>query len=104
MTLHDVAAAAGVSVATASRVLGGSTRTVAPALSERVLAAAASLHYTPDASARAMRRGNESITLIADDLTTPSIAMMVAAMERQARRAGGFVSVASTRGAPERQL
>ncbi|GAA3212547.1 LacI family DNA-binding transcriptional regulator [Nonomuraea helvata] len=43
VTLHDVAAAAGVSVSTESRVLGGSTRKVAPEFEARVLAAAAAL-------------------------------------------------------------
>ncbi|WP_162907337.1 LacI family DNA-binding transcriptional regulator [Allorhizocola rhizosphaerae] len=104
VTLHDVAAAAGVSVSTASRVLGGSTRTVAAEYEQRVLAAAAALRYTPDASARAMRRMSDSITLLADDLTTPSIAIVVAAMERQARTAGAFVTVSSTRAVPRRQL
>jgi LacI family transcriptional regulator len=99
-----VAAAAGVSASTASRVLGGSSRTVAAEYRQRVLAAAAALRYTADASARAMRRGNDSIALIADDITTPSIGMVVAAMERQARAAGAFVAVSSTRGAAERQL
>lgn len=104
VTLHDVAAAAGVSVSTASRVLGGSSRTVAPQYQERVLAAAAALRYTADASARAMRRASDSITLIVDDLTTPSIGMVVAAMEREARTAGAFVTVSSTGGTPARQL
>jgi LacI family transcriptional regulator len=104
VTLHDVAARAGVSVATASRVLGNSARAVNPELRRRVLAAAADLAYTADASARAMRRRSEAITLVADDLTTPSIALVVAAMDRRARAGGAFVSVASTRGAPERQV
>ncbi|MFG6192398.1 LacI family DNA-binding transcriptional regulator [Nonomuraea sp. JJY05] len=104
VTLHDVAAAAGVSISTASRVLGGSTRKVAPENEARVLAAAAALRYTVDASARAMRRASDSIALVADDLTTPSMAVVVAAMEREARTAGAFVTVSSTMGAAERQL
>ncbi|MBF8188810.1 LacI family DNA-binding transcriptional regulator [Nonomuraea sp. K274] len=104
VTLHQVAAAAGVSVATASRVLNGSTRKVAPEYEARVLAAAATLRYTADASARAMRRASDSIALIADDLTTPSMGLVVAAMERQARTAGALVTVSSTMGAPERQI
>ncbi|MEV5503457.1 LacI family DNA-binding transcriptional regulator [Nonomuraea fuscirosea] len=103
VTLHDVAAAAGVSVATASRVLGGSARKVAPEFQARVLAAAAALRYTVDASARAMRRASDSIGLVADDLTTPSMGLVVAAMEREARTAGAFVTVSSTMGDPERQ-
>ncbi|GAA1624813.1 LacI family DNA-binding transcriptional regulator [Nonomuraea maheshkhaliensis] len=103
VTLHDVAAAAGVSVATASRVLGGSARKVAPEFQARVLAAAAALRYTVDVSARAMRRASDSIALVADDLTTPSMGLVVAAMEREARTEGAFVTVSSTMGDPERQ-
>lgn len=103
VTLHDVAAAAGVSVSTASRVLGGSARKVAPEYEARVLAAAATLRYTVDASARAMRRASDSIALVTDDLTTPSMGLVVAAMEREARTAGAFVTVSATMGAPERQ-
>ncbi|WP_051799561.1 LacI family DNA-binding transcriptional regulator [Catenuloplanes japonicus] len=99
-----MAAAAGVSVATASRVLGGSDRTVAPDNARRVLEAAAALHYTADAAARAMRRRSDAIALIADDLTTSSIAVTVAAMERRARLADAFVTVSQTRGDPEKQL
>lgn len=104
MTLRDVAAVAGVSVATASRVLGSSSRTVAPEHERRVLAAAAELHYTVDVAARAMRGTSGSIALVADDLTTPSIGIVVAAMERQARTVDAFVTVSSTRGTPERQF
>lgn len=104
VTLHDVAAAAGVSVATASRVLGNSSRTVAPEYEQRVLAAAAALRYTADASARAMRGMSDSITLVTDDLTTPSVALIVAEMERQARAVDACVTVSSTRGTRERQL
>ncbi|GLL03777.1 LacI family DNA-binding transcriptional regulator [Dactylosporangium matsuzakiense] len=102
--MRDVASAAGVSVATASRVLSGSSRLVAPQYASRVLEAAAALRYTADVSARAMRRKSDAIALVADDLTTPSIALVVAAMERQARTVDAFVTVSGTRGLPERQL
>ncbi|MBP2330689.1 LacI family transcriptional regulator [Kibdelosporangium banguiense] len=104
VTLHDVAADAGVSLATASRVLGGSSRPVAPEYRDRVLAAAARLRYAADASARAMRTGSDALALVADDLTTPSIAIVVAAMERQARTRGAFVTVSATHCDPQRQL
>ncbi|GLY07676.1 MULTISPECIES: LacI family DNA-binding transcriptional regulator [Actinoplanes] len=104
VTLREVAAAAGVSVATASRVLGGSSRTVGGENARRVLEAAAALRYTVDVSARAMRRKSDAIALVADDLTTPSIAQVVAAMERRARAVDAFVTVSATRGDPARQL
>jgi LacI family transcriptional regulator len=51
-----------------------------------------------------MRGSSAAIALIADDLTTPSIALVVAAMERQAREIDAFVSVSSTWGSTRRQL
>ena len=48
-TLSDVAVRAGVSLATASRVLNGSAhRVVGPELRQRVTAAAAELGYVPN--------------------------------------------------------
>ena len=55
-TLLDVARAAGVSRATASRVLAGQT-TVDPALAGRVLTAARELDYRTNTAARALRSG-----------------------------------------------
>ncbi len=54
MRIQDVANAAGVSVATVSRALNGAD-TVTPATRERIEKIAASLGYTPNASARTLR-------------------------------------------------
>ncbi|MGN9811560.1 LacI family DNA-binding transcriptional regulator [Micromonospora sp. BQ11] len=56
-TLADVAAAAGVSAATASRVLAG-TGYASPAAQDRVTAAADRLGYVPNLAARALARGS----------------------------------------------
>ena len=55
-TLLDVANEAGVSLATASRTLNGSTRTVNGDYRDRVLTAAAQLGYTPNLSAQAVAK------------------------------------------------
>jgi LacI family transcriptional regulator len=102
VTLRDVAAAAGVSVATASRVLNGG-RTVDPVRARRVLAAADELRYSADMSARAMRGASDTVALMVDDISSASIAVVVAAMEREARTVGGFVTVSATGGDPARQ-
>src|SRR4051812_3302973 len=61
VTLQDVARKAEVSLATASRVLNGTTQ-VRPDLRERVLAAASALAYAPNAHAQALARSSsESI-------------------------------------------
>lgn len=59
VTLDDVARAAGVSPITASRALRG-TRSVDPALAERVRDAAAKLGYVPDPAARALASARSS--------------------------------------------
>ena len=64
-TSADVAARAGVSRATVSYILSGSTRHSFPdATRERVLGAAADLGYTPNAAARALRRGTSGVVLL----------------------------------------
>ena len=60
-TLAEVAARAGVSLATASRSLNGSTRGVAEDLRARVLAAASELGYVPNAQAQALARSSNSL-------------------------------------------
>ena len=64
-TSADVATRAGVSRATVSYILSGSTRHSFPdATRERVLRAAAELGYTPNAAARALRRGTSGVVLL----------------------------------------
>ncbi|WP_412538295.1 LacI family DNA-binding transcriptional regulator [Longispora sp. K20-0274] len=71
-TLNDVATAAGVSLATASRVLNGSDRKVSPALHARVLAAARALHYSANAQAQALaRRSTALVGLLLHDIADP---------------------------------
>ncbi|OZM79718.1 LacI family DNA-binding transcriptional regulator [Pseudonocardia sp. MH-G8] len=64
ITLEDVARAAGVSRATASRALTGSDVVSTPAR-ERARAVAASLGYTPDRLARALAAGTGSRLVVA---------------------------------------
>lgn len=99
VTLSDVAREAGVSLATASRAINGSaTRTVRPELRERVLAAAARLHYTPDASAQAMARGRTTLVgLVAHDLVDPYFGSFADGVTAAAARSGLQVGLASTR-------
>jgi LacI family transcriptional regulator len=72
--IKDVAARAGVAIATVSRVLSGSAE-VRPDLRERVLVAAAELDYQPDVLAQSLRRGaTRSMGFVADDLANHTIA------------------------------
>lgn len=88
-TLSDVASRAGVSPATASRVLNGKA-TVAPELAERVQAAAAELQYLPNGLARGLRRRESRvIALIISDVENPFFTSLSRGVE-DAAHADGF--------------
>ncbi|MEE6272113.1 LacI family DNA-binding transcriptional regulator [Georgenia sp. MJ206] len=106
MTLSDVARRAGVSLATASRAINGSTdRKVGEDLRERVLAAAQELHYSPDANAQAMARGHTStLGLIVHDITDPYFSSIAAGVTQAADEAGLAVTLADANHDPSREL
>ncbi len=76
----DVAARAGVSVATVSFVVNGKAEgRVSPATRQRVLDAIAALGYVTDASARALATGRRrQVALLAHDMTNPFTAQVAA--------------------------
>ena len=105
VTLLDVARAAGVSLATASRALNGSTRKVRPDLQERVLAAADALHYSANAQAQAMARGRTNLVgLIVSDVGDPYFSTIAAGVIRAAEDHRLVVTMACTFGREEREL
>ncbi len=96
-TLDDVARAAGVSLATASRVLNGSERRVADSFRERVEQAAAELGYTPNVSAQATARGTSPvIALLVADIADPYFGLIASGVARGADEQGLIVTVAIT--------
>lgn len=95
-TVDDVARAAGVSKATAARVLG---RYGSSSVSTRaaVHAAAAALNYRPNASARAMNTGrSELIGVISRNVGNPGFAVALDGMMAVGAGAGVSVIVAGT--------
>ncbi|MGA8117361.1 MAG: LacI family DNA-binding transcriptional regulator [Actinocatenispora sp.] len=104
-TLAEVARQAGVSLATASRVLNGSTRVVRPELRDKVLAAATELRYTPNAHAQALA-GNRtaSVGLILHDVSDPYFAAIASGAMRRAGEQDLLVMMSCTFRDPEREL
>ena len=97
VTLEEVARAAGVSLATASRALNGSTRKVNAEYRERVLAAARSLNYTPNLAAQAMARGGTStVALLVADIADPYFSTIASGVMRAAEDRGMIVTIGST--------
>jgi len=88
VTIDDVAAKAGVSVATISRVLNGKGP-VRPATSRRVLAAAKALHYVPHAGARSLSmRTTHTIGLLLPDLHGEFFSEVIRGIDGAARGRG----------------
>jgi LacI family transcriptional regulator len=103
--LTEVADRAGVSVATASRVINGSTRRVSEKLRERVLSAAAELQYAANTHAQAMAKGSTNVIgLIVHDIADPYFSSIAAGVMRAAEDQGLVVTMASTLRRPESEL
>src|SRR2546421_1561429 len=103
--MRDVAAAAGVSVMTVSRVLSGSTG-VAPDTATRVEQAIADLGYRRNDIARHLRQKGQAtrtIGLVVDDLGNPFYSALARAVEDAAYRRGYLVLVGSTNDDPYRE-
>jgi LacI family transcriptional regulator len=96
VTLREVARAAGVSTASASRAL---TRegTVSADLRRRILAAAERLGYAPNLAARALAgRGSCLVGVLVENLEDPLLAAAIMALERRLAEAGYGVVIAAS--------
>jgi LacI family transcriptional regulator len=92
----DVASLAGVSPGTVSNVFSRKP-SVAPALRERVIAAARELHYTPHSVARALRTGRtRTIGLCVPLLTNPTIPAILQGASQAAYEAGYALTICTT--------
>ncbi len=80
-TIRDVASRAGVSVATASRVLNGHAST-SEASRTRVRQAAAELHYSPNSLARSLKSARRQVvSLLISDIRNPFFAELAYAVQ-----------------------
>jgi LacI family transcriptional regulator len=97
VTLKDVASAAGVSLATASRALHGGTRVVTEHLRQRVTDAAAELGYVSHGPAQALARAtNPVVALIMHDITDPYFSAVAIGAMRVAQHSDLLVLVCNT--------
>jgi len=97
-TILDVSRAAGVSVATVSRVLNGKGQ-VSPDTARRVRAAVERLQYAPNLSARSLRLNESRIILIAaPNLTNPYYTHIIAGIGKAAHRMGYSAFLCNTEG------
>lgn len=88
VTIRDVADAAGVSVATASRALSGRRR-VRPDTRRAVLAASARLGYRANTVARSLRTGTTAtVGMVVPVISNPYFPLLVEAVERELSATG----------------
>ncbi|WP_173132548.1 LacI family DNA-binding transcriptional regulator [Kibdelosporangium persicum] len=96
MSLKDVAARAGVSFQTASKVLNGHSRVASPSTRERIQRAAAELGYVPNAMARGLvRQASVTIGVLADDFSDQAVSQFVLAAQRAAASHGHGALISS---------
>jgi LacI family transcriptional regulator, galactose operon repressor len=104
-SLADISRRAGVSIATASRVLNGSSHPVSEATRSRVLTAAEELGYRPSELARALvKRTSRIVGVIVGDIVDPYFAEIARGVENVAARQGHLTMVCSTDRRPEAEL
>lgn len=104
-TLADVARRAGVSVATASRIISGSPKPVADTLRQRVLDAVADLQYVPNVHAQLLARSQRSVIgVIVHDVSDPYFAEITRGLQRVATDHGRLVIICNSYREPDKEL
>jgi LacI family transcriptional regulator len=89
VSLKDVAARAGVSFQTASKVLNGNPGVVSDRTRGRILKAAKDIGYVPNALARGLvRQTSLTVGVLIDDVTDPALSQFIHAAERTASAQG----------------
>ncbi len=103
-SITEVAARAGVSVATVSRVVNGVSARYSEKTEARVRAAIAEMNYRPASVGRALRQGeSRMVAVLAASLGNPTMAAIAASTEAALREAGYVMVLCDTHDRPEIQ-
>jgi Transcriptional regulators len=87
VSLATVAARAGVSVSTVSRIVNGEMRRASQATVARVLDAIEAVGYRPNPVGRALKRGqSQLVAMIAANLDNPAMATIASSTRRRCAR------------------
>ncbi|HWX63057.1 LacI family DNA-binding transcriptional regulator [Bradyrhizobium sp.] len=103
-SLATVAAAAGVSIATVSRIVNGETRRASAETVARVRKAIAAVGYQPNHAGRTLRRRESRlVAMLAPNLDNPVMAAIAASSEAALRAAGYVMILCDTHDSPDLQ-
>lgn len=104
VSIGEVAAHAGVSIATVSRVINGVSSKFSAATHDKVMQAVVSLGYRPTVAGRSLRSGQSRlVAVLASNLANPAMAAIAAAAEVALRKAGYVMVLCDTHDQPELQ-
>ncbi len=105
VSIEDVAAKAGVSVPTVSRVISHSSHPVSDTTRQKVLQAVAALDYRPDISAQGLRSSFTNIVaLITRDISDPYFGEIARGVTETANKYGILSFVCNTGRNPENEI
>lgn len=104
ISIRDVAARAGVSIATVSHVING-TRNVNEPTRLSVERAIEELHYVPDSTARSFKTGKRNlVAFVVPDISNAFFSTMIEEVEDVLAQEGYRLLVLNTREDPQREL
>lgn len=104
ITIKQVADAAGVSVATASRALNNSDHPINPETKQRILDLAQQMNYRPNQVARSLRTDRSPIIgIICDDITSDFTTVIVRGIQDRLKADGYFCIVINTDWDPDNE-
>jgi LacI family transcriptional regulator len=96
VTIREVADAAGVSIATVSRVLNNTPHHVSEGTRQRILTVADEMGYRPNLAARSLRTERSStIGIITDNIDSPHTTMMIRGIQDRVKEEGYICVVIS---------
>ncbi len=104
-TISDIAKAAGVSIATVSRVLGNSNYPVKQEVRDRVLEIADQMAYKPNLFSKMLKGGSSrEIGIIAPSINNPFYALLISAAEQECLGRGYIPFICPSMSEPQLEL
>lgn len=102
VTITEIAKAAGVSIATVSRVLNNSRHPISEATRQRILKLAQDLDYQPNLVARSLRLDSSTtVGIIVESLLSPFVPTIITGIQETLKPAGYMSFILNTNEDPE---